>query len=625
MLKKLENILNDFNLDDANKPSKLDSIFILKVYYIRKLYKSNHIKIKDLKNFIDFNMAFLRKLVIEIEGNYNKVYDKLLYNFTTSLISGEIPLDEYMGISSFNLKRFILNDMYKSNMKVDYLINQFPFFIIANISPKKVKTMYKLFSKYSYNKDYSYEQMIRFFIRLSALVGEENADNIVRHLKDEKYKFDNLYRCIDSFDLSVIKHNDNKIVFDEKFIKFFIGSDLKQTQSVLNLVYENKFSLSQNLSRVYENFSMLYTRFRSQSHFTLLRFIEEKFKRTDYILNPNEYKLEGDIINAAVKDKSFQHLDDDKIVTNVRKTYESMKYSYKKSIPFIKGKYKGYTYFTLKANDPVIFSLGASTFCCFKIGGQGSLFLEYIASGNDGRILAIMDEANKICAMVPMVRNGNLILCNSVESRNIKNKKFMNDMFNILEEFSSKVLEISKASEPDNERISMVLCGNYKNNLNESRFEKINTDGLTSKLVAIGDKYNNLGSNLGLNAVGFYIIKKDSISQKLSQNNFFTPTIVYEDEFEINEFEVDMMSNEEKDNAQKVIDSINYELGKKSISVENLLKIDYTDNFYIAISKDYTIYHGIISQNPKEKKEYLEYLKLESEYLSYFNKASFKK
>ena len=618
---KIELDLDYFNNTEDTLLSGFNENYIRNVFYIRKLYEKKLVKFGDLKNFIDFHMNYLRKAIIEVNGNYNASYDKLLYNLTISLINGDLDIKKYINLSMFNLNSYILNDMYDSNIENHYLTHKIPLMIIATISPKKVKTMYKIFSKYSYKSDYSYGQMIMFFIRLSALIGEDRADNIIRHLPEKKYQFDNLYNCICNFNLDVIKFSGNNIVYNEDFIKYFMGSDLKQTQSALNLIYKNEFLLNRDLDKVYDNFDELFSRFKRQNHFTLLKFIDEEFKKTDFILNPDEYKLEWDIINAAVKDKSFIHLNDDEVIKKVRKTYKDMRHNFKKNIPYVEGAYKDYTYCTLKANDPTIFALGACTFCCFKIGGEASLLLEYIAKREDGRILVIRDKENKICTMIPMVRNGNLVLCNSIESRQSKNKKFMNDMLSILKFFSSKVIEISKKSEAKREQILAVLCGNYKNQLEDySGYEKIDTTGYTSKLVAVGDKYNILGSNLGYSAGDFYIIEKSEDFDKITEKNLFVPSILYEDDFCVREVELDMISEEEKAYAQRVIDSINYKLNNKLVSINDFIILAYSDEFYVAINKDYTISHGFISPNIKVKNEYLEYLKLMREYSSYFNK-----
>ena len=71
----------------------------------------------------------------------------------------------------------------------------------------------------------------------------------------------------------------------------------------------------------------------------------------------------------------------------------------------------GYNYETLKANSPEVFSVGADTGCCFKIGGQSDSFVKYCAKDKNARVLVVKNKDGKVVAMSPMVRNGNLILC----------------------------------------------------------------------------------------------------------------------------------------------------------------------------------------------------------------------
>ena len=44
-----------------------------------------------------------------------------------------------------------------------------------------------------------------------------------------------------------------------------------------------------------------------------------------------------------------------------------------------------YYYETLKANDPILFMMGKSSNCCFKIGGDADSFVKYCANDPNGR------------------------------------------------------------------------------------------------------------------------------------------------------------------------------------------------------------------------------------------------
>ena len=67
--------------------------------------------------------------------------------------------------------------------------------------------------------------------------------------------------------------------------------------------------------------------------------------------------------------------------------------------------------------------------------------------------------------MIPFVRNGNVLLCNSIESINVKNIDYMRNIFDVAKTAFEQMINISSLNESKEESISLVLMGNYKNQI----------------------------------------------------------------------------------------------------------------------------------------------------------------
>ena len=86
------------------------------------------------------------------------------------------------------------------------------------------------------------------------------------------------------------------------------------------------------------------------------------------------------------------------------------------SIPRVLGTTQNnYHYEVLKLDDPIIMTLGYQTGCCFRLNGMSKEFLKYCSESLYARVIVIRNEKREICAMIPIIRNGNVISGNSIE------------------------------------------------------------------------------------------------------------------------------------------------------------------------------------------------------------------
>ena len=406
---------------------------------------------------------------------------------------------------------------------------------------------------------------------------------------------------------------NNFIVYDDEFIKFFMGNNIYEPLSPLNLIYNNDYSIINRFDIIYNNFDKLNERFKNQTKLTRLKYIDKTLDNTLVLFNPDEYKLEGEVINTSLVDTTYQKTNSDYIIETTCNVYKKMKHKFQKTIPYIDIMVNGYHCRTLKANDENIFTVGSRSNNCFKVGGDGDSFLKYTATSLHGRVITISDKNDRLLAMIPIIRNGNVLTCNSIESSMIDSHDFMKKMFEVLEIIGQKMIEESEKYESEQEKISLLVVGNYKNNIeNFYKYEVIDNN---YQFKPILDYNQVIATNLGVGAKGFYILsKKDTDSEKTYK--LFTPNHIYLDERQtVEEVEIDMLEEDEKESIQLIINSINFELNKDFININDLIKIEYNEDWYIAMGKDFNLYSGLVGDDDRAKNEFMEYLVLEKEYI----------
>ena len=85
---------------------------------------------------------------------------------------------------------------------------------------------------------------------------------------------------------------------------------------------------------------------------------------------------------------------------------------------------------------------------------------------------------------------------------------------------------------------------------------------------------------------------------------------------ETKEIEKEYITKEDITNINKIY----YEKTLGILDLSHALKIIYNKDFFILINDDYSIISCIVGSDPRAINEYNEYLSLEKEYASYFDK-----
>ena len=397
-----------------------------------------------------------------------------------------------------------------------------------------------------------------------------------------------------------------------------MGSNLNEPNSLLNLIYEDKTKLANKIENLYAYWDIYDNRFKTQEIETRLTFLENLLNSKRIVLNPDEYQLEGEIIDSYYDNTKYQRYKGLELINELRNEYKNMKHKYQKSIPYIAGKKDGYYYETLKANDPSIFEMGAVSNCCFKIGGDADSFLRYCINDDNARVICIRDKLGHIVASSPIVRNGNLILCNSVESKFYTHSSFVKKMFSIVEEASNKIMGISNENESEEERIKIVLMGGYKNK-NILGYGRLKYGTIRSECCVPLD--NSIYHNLSGYDYPYYIISKDN-DLNYNELNSFNPPVKYDDpRNEVIELEKEFIT----DDLKNKINSIYYECTNNIIDFDNIDKVVLGEDWIITIDNKNNIESFIKSNDKRAKEEYIEYLDLIKEFCNNYDKEQFRR
>ena len=124
---------------------------------------------------------------------------------------------------------------------------------------------------------------------------------------------------------------------------------------------------------------------------------------------------------------------------------------------------------------------------------------------------------------------------------------------------------------------------------------------------------------MGIDSHGFYEIFIDRDFEYTSKC-LFAPDVIYNDPRKrVNGVEIEMLNDIQKERLKKIINSICYSSGMELINISDLLKVDFNDDWFIAIDKKYHIYSLIVGEDKRAYDEYDEFLLLEKEFCSFFD------
>ena len=320
----------------------------------------------------------------------------------------------------------------------------------------------------------------------------------------------------------------------------------------------------------------------------------EDFSPDNYRLNENNI---SNYIRLGNKVTTF-----DRIFKCVIDIYDKMKVRIESSIPYVEGKAQnGYYYRMMRFNDPIIFSIGYRTNCCYRVLDYATKHIEHAALCRNGRILLLYNDKDEFVGFSHLKRNGEVLIANSVECINkTKDER-------TIEAFSSAIKDIVSITEnnpEDKEPISLVCIGSKAYAKPDGREFPSN---IKTPTIYEKDDGNYMFTDE-------YHINLDIIYQKdgLDLNNlkYGNPEVSYMDPRpKICSCNFRNSRAEDRKEALKVIDSIRYihnGLGNTFIPCYeySIISCIYNEDWYVLIATDGYIYGDYLDYDDRIKKEF---------------------
>lgn len=611
------NFIKEFLEKDIPESIKNNNCDFNKIF--SHLFQGGHSTFNDIDHI-------LFSVIIE-ECEKNEYLKKKFIEFIYSVLCNNQNLDENEMII---IKETLYNRMKANNISKEDYINLFCF-------PNILKTIFYLkFGKVSSRMDYlngiSFKQImllnvkhINQILKSLNISNEDEMSNIYsyaiklyltfgleRTLKILNGDYGRLNRVF--FDnVSSLKVDNVKLIkegnkyipnISDEFINFMFAN--QKSNHFIDMLNNPNSDLNKNWSYLYNNFDVLKEKCHNVITLKKLNIIFKQLSPSRDIndVSPDNYKLcENEILNdICLGNKTAKS--NNEVYKSVLDIYEQMKKRTESSIPYVKGYCSnGYSYEMMKLNDPIAFTLGYKGNCCIRTNDIAHNHLLHATLCRNGRILLIYDDNNEIAAFIPLKRNGEVLIANSIEcAHKIRNIK-------AIEAFSEAVKDIvnvSKNNKDEKNPINLVCIGS-------EAYAKPNgtTFPYNIPTPTIYEKDDETYKSTDQYHLSLTIIYQNQ-NLDLTNIKYGNPKCSYQDPRPtISSCDFIKSSNEEQEKALKVINAIrytncdfndlaNFELFKKY----EIKYCIYNDDWYILITYDDTIHSDYLKHDNRAIAEY---------------------
>lgn len=623
----IEELLEFENVDDEfiKEFLKNDIIPTIKSnnYNFKKIFSHLLTGNYDCFNGIDF--IYFNVIIEECEKN--EIIKKKFIDFIYGILCNTQELNENeMAIIKNELyKRISLNNISKSDyQKLFY-------------SPDPLKTIFYLkFGKTSRQMNYlngiSFKQImylnvkhINQILKLLDLKNEDEISNtysyaiklyltfgLERTLKILNGDYGNLSRTffdnVSALDVSnvILAKEGNKYIpnISNEFIKFMFAN--QKSNHFIDMLNNPSSELNKYWSYLYNNFDELKEKCHNEMTLKKLNIIFKQLSPTRDIsdVSPDNYKLsENDILNdVCLGNKTAKS--NEEVYKMLLDIYEKMKKRTESSIPYVKGEASnGYFYEMMKLNDPIAFTLGYKGNCCIRTNDIAHNHLLHATLCRNGRILLIYDKSHELAGFVPLKRNGEVLIANSVECLHKKKNE------RAIEAFSEAIKDIVLTSQSNTDEISPInlVC------IGTEAYARPNGIPFPNdiKTPTIYEKKDPIYGNTDVYHRNLTIIYKNP-KLDLHSIKYGDPKCSYQDpRNSISSCDFHNSSDTEKEKALKIINAVRYansdleELENfRLCSRYGISQCIFNDDWYILTTYDGNIYGEYLKYDERAEKEY---------------------
>lgn len=474
------------------------------------------------------SLKLMQEFFIKVLKFKEPVLDKyaysLLHHFkeSTNFSKDLLKLMKQKPITIINyLNTGIINDSISKSLENKITITQY-----QKINQRQVNRLIDIINILYHNEiNYSQSTCLILAYKLYLVFGYENALDLLKK-RFGFLDFKTLYNMFSPCDVRNVElkpvHNTYEPILKKEFISFIIGNKKDNHTTIKRMLRGELDIIRKNFAFIFNDFERYQLQIGEKIH---LNKLIPMLTGNGFVLLPNEYKLTSELLdsisksyrfnNANVETKEvFDKTDERKHMKEACNFYHNyLKSRITSSIPRVKGTTEdNYTYEVLRLDDPLIMTLGYETGCCFRLNGKSKDFLRYCSENPHGRVIVIRNEHKEICSMVPIIRNGNIIVGNSIESNSKGNPI---SIYNTLKDCFNDIIEVSKERE-EKPIIAGLVTNLHENCLSNHKIK----DHIYP--ISIDSFYTNYECDT-------YIV---SSNENIEENDFkfYTPEAIYYDE-----------------------------------------------------------------------------------------------
>lgn len=621
----LEELLEFENIDNEYIKNYLKKDILPKI--IRNNYDFNkifsHLLTGNYNCFNGIDYIYFSVIIEEIDNNeelkekfisfiYNILCNNQNFNLTEEdmvkkvlyikMKNMEIKKEQYKNLfySPNGLKTVFYLKFGKTSRRMDYL---------NGISAKQliylnIKHINQILKSLNIENEDELSNLYSYAIKLYMVFGLERTLKILNgdygHIN--RYFFDNVSN-LDVKNVELIKEGKKYIPkISNEFINFMFAN--QNENHFKDMLSDSSSLLSKNWSYLYNNYEEIKEKCHGLITLKKLNVILKELspERDLDDVSPNNYKLqENDILNDICLGNKTRKSNQE-VYKMVLDIYEKMKRRIESSIPYVRGEVSnGYSYEMMKLNDPIAFTLGYRGNCCIRVNDIAHNHLLHATLCRNGRILLIFDKHHQLAGFVPLKRNGELLIANSIECLH----KVRNE--NAIIAFKEAVKDIVETSQNNEKDSIKLVC------IGREAYAKPNGTPFPSDIPTptIFEKKDPIYSHTDQYHKTLDIIYKNP-SLNLSTIKYGDPKCSYTDPRpQINSCNFKSENDESIEQALKIINAVRYENADIE-ELENFTlcrrygieKCIYNEDWYIVITSDGKIYGDFLKFNPKAEIEY---------------------
>ena len=242
------------------------------------------------------------------------------------------------------------------------------------------------------------------------------------------------------------------------------NNNVRLNQAFLNMLFNEE--KNSNFSKIVSDINLcqlipiLYNQYdeiiAKYGKLNLKKCIDLINENNGFFIHPSNNRLKRPDIYNNIIVGNRRNVNLEYLIKHIEENYAKQQIRTTSSLPYLEGECNGYTYQTMRLNDPIVYNLGYLTDCCFRITDIGEDDLRHATLDKNSRILLVYNENKDIISFSVLNRNGEVVIITSVEFDSSNNKIKKQTLLQIIKDFSERLYNEMNAS---GDRIKLITIG----------------------------------------------------------------------------------------------------------------------------------------------------------------------